>query len=197
MPYNNNRRVSNNSNNNSNSGRSVSYGQGGLNERFSQLAQRSSQSQYTNNSNNNNTNNTTNKPSTASVFSRLRGAKPAATRVRAKSIQSRLGKTVSGGVQKRGVKATSKGVAGGRVDKRTNASSLKKGVKAQQKGKKNGSQDKKNQQKKKKPLTQEELDKAMDAYMMKDPKTAQAKLDAEISSYMDEANDLLMEETLS
>ncbi|OBZ90816.1 hypothetical protein A0J61_01149 [Choanephora cucurbitarum] len=197
MPYNHTRKVTNN-NNNGNS-RSVSYGQGGLNERFSQLAQRSTLQHVNNNNNNNNSNNSNTskaKSSTASVFSRLRGAKQDTPRARAKSIQSRLGKTVNGGVQKRGAKASVKGTATGRVDKRTNAS-LKKGVKAQQQNKKNGAQDKKKQQQqKKKPLTAEELDRAMDAYMMKDPKTAQAKLDAEITSYMDEANDLLMDEPL-
>ncbi|KAI8373557.1 hypothetical protein EDC96DRAFT_498752 [Choanephora cucurbitarum] len=193
MPYNHTRKVTNNNNNGNN--RSVSYGQGGLNERFSQLAQRSTP-QHVNNNNNNNSNNSKAKPGTASVFSRLRGAKQDTPRARAKSIQSRLGKTVNGGVQKRGTKAPVKGTATGRADKRTQAS-LKKGVKAQQQNKKNGPQDKKKQQQqKKKPLTAEELDRAMDAYMMKDPKTAQAKLDAEITSYMDEANDLLMDEPL-
>lgn len=52
------------------------------------------------------------------------------------------------------------------------------------------------QQKKvaKKPATADDLDRALDAYMMKDPKTAQAKLDAELTSYMDEAGDILMDE---
>lgn len=46
---------------------------------------------------------------------------------------------------------------------------------------------KKSDNKKKKPLSAEDLDKSLDAYMMKDPKTAQAKLDEELTSYMNEA----------
>ncbi|KAL0077934.1 hypothetical protein J3Q64DRAFT_1288295 [Phycomyces blakesleeanus] len=48
-------------------------------------------------------------------------------------------------------------------------------------------------QEKPKRATAEDLDKALDAYMMKDPKTAQIKLDEEITSYMDEAGDILMD----
>lgn len=33
------------------------------------------------------------------------------------------------------------------------------------------------------------MDKSLDDYMMKDPKTAQSRLDADLTKYMDEAND--------
>ena len=44
-----------------------------------------------------------------------------------------------------------------------------------------------------KPVTAQDLDKSLDAYMMKDAKTAQSKLDDELDSYMDESGDVLMD----
>jgi hypothetical protein len=160
----------------------------------------------------------------SSVFSRLRGAKPSSTRGRvgATNIQTRLGKTIGGGVKKRGNKTGPTAMQGierqrkagnGRVGKgaiggkrQTGKSTATIGGKRQT-GKstatlgksKQPQKDKKDKKDKKvvnKKPTAEDLDKALDAYMMKDPKTAQAKLDAELTSYMDEAGDILMDETL-
>lgn len=61
-------------------------------------------------------------------------------------------------------------------------------------GKKQSAQQQQKKKVTKKPATADDLDRALDAYMMKDPKTAQAKLDAELTSYMDEAGDILMDE---
>jgi hypothetical protein len=64
-------------------------------------------------------------------------------------------------------------------------------------GKKSVSGGKKStQHQKKKPATAEELDKALDNYMMKDPKTAQAKLDADMNAYMAEIEDISMDDAL-
>lgn len=140
-----------------------------------------------------NNNTLSNNNAKSSVFSRLRGAKQQ-TR---SSIQHRLGKTVGSSNKKKpnekikvnagkGVGKQSKSTA--RVTKR--GAPTKTGVKKQNGGANKQAQKRKTQ---KKPTT-EDLDKALDAYMMKDPKTAQAKLDAELTSYMDEASELLIEE---
>lgn len=123
-------------------------------------------------------NSTTTRPSgpttNSSVFSRLRGAKP----VRGKStIQSRLGK-IGGGVKK---------------------SNKVTAVRKHAVTKKKPTIGKKPSQKKKvvkKPASAQDLDKALDDYMMKDPKTMQARLDADITSYMAEAEDILMDDNL-
>ncbi|KAI9480302.1 MAG: hypothetical protein EXX96DRAFT_537588 [Benjaminiella poitrasii] len=130
-----------------------------------------------------------------SVFSRLRGAKKNnGGRSGATNIQNRLGKKVGGGVQK------------AKSNKRTSLNSTQ--PKQQRKsddgrdtkrpiGKNQKSPKKQNTTKKpNKKLTAEDLDKVLDSYMMKDPKTAQAKLDAELAAYMDDAPDILMDESL-
>jgi hypothetical protein len=144
----------------------------------------------------------------SSVFSRLRGAKPTTTRGRvgATNIQNRLGKTIGGGVKKRGGKSVPtpmQGIerqrksgnarAGGKAT--TGGGAKKQAGKMAVNGKSKQTQAKGKKVVQKKPTT-EDLDKALDAYMMKDPKTAQAKLDAELTSYMDEAGDILMDEAL-
>ncbi|KAI9353088.1 hypothetical protein BD770DRAFT_392991 [Pilaira anomala] len=48
----------------------------------------------------------------------------------------------------------------------------------------------------KKPATAEDLDRALDDYMMKDPKSMKTRLDDDIESYMAEAEDILMDENL-
>lgn len=119
-------------------------------------------------------------PSNASVFSRLRGAKPALARPGKpnSSIQNRLGKA-PGGIKK------NQKVVPARGGKRAIVKKVqKKGL--PQKGKKVV----------KKPASAEDLDRALDDYMMKDPKTMQARLDDDITSYMAEAEDILMEENL-
>ncbi|KAI9493527.1 hypothetical protein BDB00DRAFT_872207 [Zychaea mexicana] len=47
--------------------------------------------------------------------------------------------------------------------------------------------------KSRKPVSAQDLDKSLDDYMMKDSKTAQSRLDAELNSYMDEGGDVLMD----
>ncbi|KAF1796390.1 hypothetical protein FB192DRAFT_1404195 [Mucor lusitanicus] len=187
MSYNNRRNQSS-----STSTRTVSYNSGGLNERFSKIvksavAQRMPTAAVSN----------TTSTGGGSVFSRLRGpkttprGKPGST-----NIQNRLGKTNGGGIKKKRVGGPSpmEGIERqkGRVTKRV------VGKKQPTKQGSSGKQSPQQKQKKvaKKPATAEDLDKALDAYMMKDPKTAQAKLDAELTSYMDEAGDILMDENL-
>ncbi|KAG1051391.1 hypothetical protein G6F43_006399 [Rhizopus delemar] len=162
MPFNNRRTVTNT--------RTVNYSPGGLNERFATLAK-------------------SKKPNTVvsqrqqpqqqsqakSVFSRIKAAQPAN---KPKNIQQQIGKALN--MNNRKLKINS------RVTKpNTNKKVTKQPQKQQkQKAKKDV---KKSDNKKKKPLSAEDLDKSLDAYMMKDPKTAQAKLDEELTSYMNEA----------
>jgi hypothetical protein len=111
------------------------------------------------------------------VFSRLRGAKPVRVAKSSSNIQSRLGK-IGGGIKKNQKPVTP-------VRKRVVAKKpiAKKGVPQKKKVVK-------------KPATAQDLDKSLDDYMMKDPKTMQARLDADITSYMAEAEDILMDENL-
>lgn len=136
----------------------------------------------------------------SSVFSRLRGAKPSPTRGRvgATHIQNRLGKTVGGSIKKRGSKSGPTPMQGIEKQRKARNSRMGKGAIG---GKRQPTSKSKQQLQKGKKVTDkkptvDDLDKALDAYMMKDPKTAQAKLDAELTSYMDEAGDILMDETL-
>ncbi|KAI8639950.1 hypothetical protein BD408DRAFT_420601 [Parasitella parasitica] len=172
--------------------RTVSYSSGGLNERFSKIVKSAMSSRPSAAvSNNHNTNESNNG---GSVFSRLRGAKNTTRgRVGSTNIQNRLGKTNNGGIKKRGGPTPMKGIEKqkGRIAK---AAAGKKQTAAMKKQSKTQSQPKKKDTKK--PATADDLDKALDAYMMKDPKTAQAKLDAELTSYMDEAGDILMDDAL-
>ncbi|KAI8090903.1 uncharacterized protein B0P05DRAFT_527904 [Gilbertella persicaria] len=140
---------------------------------FSQLAQKTPQRTITNINNNNSKGQGA---ASGSVFSRLRGAKVNRTN---NNIQNRLGKTVGGGINKKKANVEQK-------KSRVQVTNKKQPAKKQMP----------KTQKKKKPVTAEDLDRAMDSYMMKDPKTAQAKLDAELTSYMDEAGDILMEDNL-
>lgn len=173
----------------STSTRTVSYNSGGLNERFSKIVKSAvAQRMPTAVSNTSNIGG-------GSVFSRLRGpkttprGKPGST-----SIQNRLGKTNSGGIKKKraGEPSRTEGIERqkGRVTKRV----VGKKQPTKQGSNKQSPQQKQKKKVTKKPATAEDLDKALDAYMMKDPKTAQAKLDAELTSYMDEAGDILMDE---
>ncbi|KAK4516836.1 uncharacterized protein ATC70_000161 [Mucor velutinosus] len=171
--------------------RTVSYNSGGLNERFSKIVKSAvAQRRPT-------TVNTTSSTAGGSVFSRLRGAK-ATPRGKAGStnIQNRLGKTNSGGIKKRkaGGPSSMEGIERqkGRVAKRA----VGKKQPTKQGSSKQSPQQKQKKKVAKKPATADDLDRALDAYMMKDPKTAQAKLDAELTSYMDEAGDVLMDENL-
>ncbi|CEP12520.1 hypothetical protein [Parasitella parasitica] len=128
-----------------------------------------------------------------SVFSRLRGAKNTTRgRLGSTNIQNRLGKTNNGGIKKKGGPAPLKG-----TEKRKGQ--IVKGITGKKQSAVAKKQSKKQPQQKKKETkkpTADDLDRALDAYMMKDPKTAQAKLDAELTSYMDEAGDILMDEAL-
>ncbi|KAG2236175.1 hypothetical protein INT48_003794 [Thamnidium elegans] len=177
MAYTNNRRV-NNTSAASPTGRTVSYSSGGLNERFSKIV--NSQRKNTNTSAPTITQTRPTGPSNASVFSRLRGAKPVLARPGKpnSSIQNRLGR-VPGGIKK------NQKVVPARGGKRAIVKKVQKKV-MPQKGKKVV----------KKPSTAEDLDRALDDYMMKDPKAMQARLDDDITSYMAEAEDILMDENL-
>ncbi|KAI7902102.1 uncharacterized protein BX663DRAFT_81704 [Cokeromyces recurvatus] len=165
--------------------RTVSYGSGGLNERFSKIIQTALSSRIVTTASD-----TTNNQTSGSVFSRLRGAKKVVNkRPEASNIQNRLGKKVGGNIQKK------------KVNKRGNTNSMQgverqRNIKRSSGKKQNVSKRQQTNKKDTKKLTAEELDKALDSYMMKDPKTAQAKLDAELTAYMDEAPDILMDETL-
>ena len=123
------------------------------------------------------------KPAATSVFSRLRGSQPP-TRATG-NIKHRLGKTV--GIKKTNNKVTPNGriAKRGVVAKRPVVNAKNK--KPVPKG---------NKKVVKKPATAEELDRALDSYMMKDPKTAQARLDDDMAAYMAEAEDLSMTESL-
>lgn len=127
-------------------------------------------------------------PSNTSVFSRLRGAKPVLARTGRpnSNIQSRLGRIGAGGggnIKKNQKVLPVRGAGNKRVIGKK-VVQKKKGV--VQKGKKVV----------KKPATAEDLDRALDDYMMKDPKAMQARLDDDITSYMAEAEDILMDENL-
>lgn len=158
--------------------------------RFGRLDQQQSRPTERNRNNNNNN----------SVFNRLRGNNQNKSNIQSRlgqvSIQSRLGVQKKHGNRQAAV--TKKSAPTNKFINKKSSSSFGKNNKSHnqqqqkskliQKGGKN-SQNKKNlkQQKGKKPVTAESLDKALDSYMMKDPKTAQAKLDAELNSYMDDA----------
>ncbi|KAL7309449.1 hypothetical protein PS15m_011531 [Mucor circinelloides] len=168
--------------------RTVSYNSGGLNERFSKIV-KSAVSQRAPAAVSN-----TNSNGSGSVFSRLRGAKTTPRgKLGSTNIQNRLGKTNSGGIKKRkaGGPSPMEGIERqkGRVAKRVVGKKQ-----STKQGKKQSSQQQQKKKVTKKPATADDLDRALDAYMMKDPKTAQAKLDAELTSYMDEAGDILMDE---
>ncbi|KAI8147318.1 hypothetical protein BJV82DRAFT_575317 [Fennellomyces sp. T-0311] len=187
------RRIFNNNNNsnNNNSGRVVTLGGGGgLNERFSQLDKSKKQPQ-----------------GQSSVFSRIRGNTNANGRRNPSSIQNRLTKPVNSGVRKRtgptpmqGVQRAGRGrnvVAKGRGQTNNNAQQRgnqnNRGNNKQQRGGRAAGRGGRANDKARKPVSAQDLDKSLDDYMMKDPKTAQSRLDAELNSYMDEAGDVLMD----
>lgn len=121
--------------------------------------------------------------SNASVFSRLRGAKPVMSRMGKpnNAIQSRLGGRTGGGIRKKAVVVSNKRV----IAAKRPIHQKKKGSLPQKK------------KVVKKPATAEDLDRALDDYMMKDPKSMKTRLDDDIESYMAEAEDILMDENLS
>ncbi|ORZ12415.1 hypothetical protein BCR42DRAFT_82073 [Absidia repens] len=147
-----------------------------------------------------------------SVFSRIKGANGTSSSVKkrgnASDIQSRIGRVSAGSIQKRvGKNQTTtsrklKSMAGVGSNRGKQTTKLKADAKQGSKG--NRKTDLKNKQnktktltgddkRKKKALSADDLDKALDTYMMKDPKTAQARLNDELDSYMDEAGDVLMD----
>ena len=147
-------------------------------------------------------------PPTSSVFSRIRGSGqptgPAGRRTT--NIQSRLNKPVAAGIRKRtgptpmqGVERSGRGrnaVTKGRG--RVNTQFQQRGNqsnrgKQPQRGAARGARGGRGTDKGRKPVSAQDLDKSLDDYMMKDPKTAQSRLDAELNSYMDDAGDVLMD----
>ncbi|CAO3633720.1 unnamed protein product [Cunninghamella echinulata] len=196
-PYNRRRNITNNQGDRIITIGGVGGGYGGLNERFGLLDQQ--------------TRNTARPPvkNNTSVFSRLNNGPK--SQVRSGGIQSRLGGgSIQNrlGIQRKGgnrqaavtkkqaptkfIKKSSVSSSFGKNKQNNNNNKVsQKGGKFNNNNNKNNNQKNKNQkqqqQKSKKPLSAEALDKALDSYMMKDPKTAQAKLDAELNSYMDDA----------
>lgn len=95
------------------------------------------------------------------------------------SRQKRESLLPKGGRASRGVsKPTAKKSAAGPARAQGKGRAAKGGKDAKQKPKK---------------VSADDLDKSLDAYMMKDSKTAQSKLDAELDSYMDDSEDILKE----
>ncbi|KAG0170068.1 hypothetical protein DFQ28_002582 [Apophysomyces sp. BC1034] len=196
-----------------NNSRTVTYSMGGLNERFSQLEKSQKPSKINAPSQA--------QPRQTSVFSRIRGAKAnsnatASGRKLSAGIQDRLGKPRNGGIRKpgsgssamSGVERTGplrdrRAVRGGPLRGRGGASQNRRGVPSRggarvasrgaTRGGGRGASNSARAADKPKKVTSEDLDKALDDYMMKDPKTAQSKLDLELTSYMDEADDILMD----
>ncbi|ORY94884.1 hypothetical protein BCR43DRAFT_516510 [Syncephalastrum racemosum] len=171
------------------SGRVVSFGGGGLNERFSQIGKGPGPSQPSAPAG----------TSGSSVFSRLQ-SNPQGRRNAPTNIQKRLSRPVNAGVQKKQApaprqKRESLLPKGGRAAQRGVAKPAGRKPAAgsgrvQEKRAVKGGKDTKQKPKK---LSVDDLDKSLDAYMMKDSKTAQSKLDAELDSYMDDNDDILKE----
>ncbi|KAI7887076.1 hypothetical protein K492DRAFT_232978 [Lichtheimia hyalospora FSU 10163] len=180
-----------------NNGRTVTVGgsaSGGLNERFSQLEKSRKQ----------------NPPSegrSGSVFARVRASNN--NNSRRNDIQSRLSKPVkSGAIRKRGGPTPMKGVertgpgsrrGGNKGNAATAAAAATRGGNKGGKNTKRGANNNKRGGRgakrggKRTRLSATDLDKSLDDYMMKDPKTAQSRLDAELNEYMDDSGDILMD----
>ncbi|KAM3581356.1 hypothetical protein VKS41_006182 [Umbelopsis sp. WA50703] len=187
--------------NQNNSGRTVTKNVG-LNERFSQIAKGTASE----------------KKGKPAITNRLGPQKSG--RLNAASIQNRLGKPKNAGIKKsgparklkggpipmEGVQRTGKitarnqkGLANLRQKKGSAVNTQNKigrgkapqrGPAASGKGK---VQDKrKKQDQKPKQMSKDDLDKSLDEYMMKDPKTAQARLDDELNQYLADG-DLVMD----
>lgn len=116
-------------------------------------------------------------------------------------IQSRLGRITNGGsgaVQKREanplsgrmkVRAANTGLKRGKQPAPIKAKGRKPTQKASRSTDRSGSKKvaSRGTEKGKKNMSADDLDKALDTYMMKDPKVAQTRLDDELDSYMDDA----------
>jgi hypothetical protein len=174
-----------------NNGRVVSIGGGGLNERFSRLDKGPARSQPSVSGG---------AASGGSVFSRLQ-SNPPGRRNAPTSIQNRLSRPVNARIQKKPApagrqKRESLLPKGGRAQRGVTKPMGKKSAagsgsgRGQEKRSAKGGKDTKQKPKK---LSADDLDKSLDAYMMKDSKTAQSKLDAELDSYMDDNDDILKE----
>ncbi|SAL94833.1 hypothetical protein [Absidia glauca] len=173
---------------------------GGLNERFGRLEKSAPVSKPKPNAQAPNKSN--------SVFSRIgRTGGPSSSPTRRplpSGIQSRLGRISNGGggaVQKREANPL-----GGRVKLREATTGLNRGKQRtpiktkgrQQTRKASRSADRPGSKKEagrgtgkgKKSMSANDLDKALDTYMMKDPKVAQTRLDDELDSYMGEAGEM-------
>ncbi|KAI8099237.1 uncharacterized protein BX664DRAFT_320752 [Halteromyces radiatus] len=177
---------------------------GGLNERFGRLEQ-STSSQPTNVKRS-----VISMKRTDSVFSRICASNSniVGKKNDRSSIQNRLGKVSGGGnIRKRDLKQSVRSrlsthaiVRNTGLTKR-GKQTMKPQTRAQQirsgnnrkKAITSAAPNKKKTNTGKKAVSADDLDKALDSYMMKDPKTAQAKLDDELNTYMDEAGDVLMD----
>lgn len=143
-----------------------------------------------------------------SVFARIRAGNN--NNSRRNDIQSRLSKPAkSGAIRKRGGPTPMKGIertgpasrrGGNRGNAATAAAAARggKGGKNTKRGGANNNTSKRGGRGAKRGgkrtrLSATDLDKSLDDYMMKDPKTAQSRLDAELNEYMDESGDILMD----
>lgn len=148
-----------------------------------------------------------------SVFARIRAGNN--NNSRRNDIQSRLSKPAkSGAIRKRGGPTPMKGIertgpasrrGGNRGNAATTAAAAARGGKGGKNTKRGGGANNNNNSKrggrgggakrggKRTRLSATDLDKSLDDYMMKDPKTAQSRLDAELNEYMDESGDILMD----
>lgn len=144
------------------------------------------------------------------MFARIRGGNNNNNNSRRNDIQSRLSKPVkSGAIRKRGGPTPMKGIErtgpasrrGGRGNAASTAAAAarNKGGKNTKRGAANNSNKRggrggaAKRGGKRTRLSATDLDKSLDDYMMKDPKTAQSRLDAELNEYMDESGDILMD----
>lgn len=139
-----------------------------------------------------------------------------AGRAHVANIQSRLGKAKNAGIKKAPLKRKSNGPTAMEGVERTGKTSARnqKGLANLRKSKPNVGNGQKNvarnnpkrpapnargkskgkpqERTKTKPVSKDDLDKSLDEYMMKDPKTAQARLDDELNAYLADG-DLVMD----
>ncbi|KAI9271751.1 hypothetical protein BDA99DRAFT_534223 [Phascolomyces articulosus] len=206
-------------NNNNNSGRVVTLGGngGGLNERFSQLDQSKKPSSNGTGSvfsrirggNSNNNNAKPGRRNTSNIQNRL--SRPASGGVRKRNGNHASTTSAMQGVVRSAAGNRNSNQRHGRPglgNRRTTGHRVTQQQRNNNRGASSSSQQQRggnrannnnnqkgrnknnnNNNKGKKPVTAKDLDKSLDDYMMKDPQTAQSRLDAELNSYMDESGD--------
>lgn len=138
----------------------------------------------------------------ANIQSRLGKAKNAGIKKSGPARKMNSGPTKMDGIQNTGklIARNQKGLANLRTNKNPGSAAQKKLGRnnakrpaANARGKPKASGKGKNQERgKPKPMSKDDLDKSLDEYMMKDPKTAQARLDDELNQYLADG-DLVMD----